>query len=867
MSSTARPRRRWWRWAALVWFALLAASHLWWWAHPLEVAPGAGRELAELPVVDGQAQLAGTTPLVYRDLGARGDDAPAVVLLHGSPGNIQDFDALAEGLHDGLRVIVPDLPGFGRSKGDLPDYSARAHAHYLLALFDRLDLERVHLAGFSMGGAVAAELADAAPERVASVSMVASLGVVELELFGDQGLNHLVHGAQLTAIEALRLLWPHFGGADDWGLGRAYARNFFDTDQERVRGLLEGYDGPMLVVHGVEDFLVPVEAARETARIVPQAELVELEASHFVLWTMPEEIAARLEAFVQRVEAGAAATRAAAEPGRVTAAAVPFDPASIPPADGMALLLLFGLLIVGTFVSEDLTTIAAGLLAAQGRIEFLPAVLACCIGVYVGDVGLFIAGRVFGRPVVERRPLSWFVTPEGIDRASAWFQRQGLRAIFLSRLMPGLRLPTYFAAGILRTRFWTFTIYFAVAVLIWTPLLALFSLWVGAEALVLFERWGALALIGILVSLLVTERVVLRLFTWRGRRSLRGAWLRWTRWEFWPPWLFYPPVVVHVGWLALRHRSLSLVTAVNPAIPTGGFIGESKSAILDGLRARRELVAPYRLLRASLPVAERVAAARVFQAELDAPWPIVLKPEVGQRGSGVRVLHDSEALEEALGRMRVDHILQRYVPGPEYGVFYLREPGAARGRIFSITEKLRPEVEGDGTRTLEELILFDPRAVAMAPTYLRLHASSLQRVPAAGERVTLVELGTHCRGAVFLDGGHLLTPELEAAIEELSAGFDGFHFGRYDLRAASPEAFRAGRDFQVLELNGVTSEATHVYDPKTPLLEAYRVLFEQWRLAFEIAAANRAAGASPATLGQLLREGRRYRKEQRSHRN
>ena len=169
MSSTARLRRRWWRWVALVWVALLAASHLWWWAHPLEVAPAAGRELVELPVVDGQAQLEGTTPLVYRDLDAHDGDAPVAVLLHGSPGNIQDFDALAERLHEGLRVIVPDLPGFGHSKGDLPDYSARAHAHYLLALFDQLGLERAHLVGFSMGGAVAAELADAAPERIASV--------------------------------------------------------------------------------------------------------------------------------------------------------------------------------------------------------------------------------------------------------------------------------------------------------------------------------------------------------------------------------------------------------------------------------------------------------------------------------------------------------------------------------------------------------------------------------------------------------------------------------------------------------------------------------------------------------------------------
>ena len=66
-------------------------------------------------------------------------------------------------------------------------------------------------------------------------------------------------------------------------------------------------------------------------------------------------------------------------------------------------------------------------------------------------------------------------------------------------------------------------------------------------------------------------------------------------------------------------------------------------------------------------------------------------------------------------------------------------------------------------------------------------------------------------------------------------------------------ALRAGRDFKVLELNGVTSEATQIYDPDFGgLLRAYRVLLEQWRLAFEIGAANRERGVRPASVGALI---------------
>jgi hypothetical protein len=90
-------------------------------------------------------------------------------------------------------------------------------------------------------------------------------------------------------------------------------------------------------------------------------------------------------------------------------------------------------------------------------------------------------------------------------------------------------------------------------------------------------------------------------------------------------------------------------------------------------------------------------------------------------------------------------------------------------------------------------------------------------------------------------------------IHEVSASFTGFYFGRYDLKAPSLEDFRAGRELRVLELNGVTSEATSIYDPKNSLWQAYRVLFEQWRLAFEIGHRNRQRGEPVTSVGELLR--------------
>lgn len=327
-------------------------------------------------------------------------------------------------------------------------------------------------------------------------------------------------------------------------------------------------------------------------------------------------------------------------------------------------------------------------------------------------------------------------------------------------------------------------------------------------------------------------------------------------------WLFYPPVFLYIAALMLRHRSATVFTAANPGILGGGFVGESKSAILASVARVSDAVAPFIVLAADDDRDRRLAIARRFVDRHD--FPVVLKPDQGQRGSGVVIVRSPQQLEALVGSVHGDTILQRYVPGVEFGLFYVRRPSETRGRLLSVTDKQLPVVVGDGRRTLERLIWDDTRAVAMARFYVRMNDARRSWIPAAGERVQLSELGTHCRGAVFLDGRHAKTPALEAAVDAIGSRVPGFYFGRFDVRAASLDAFKAGQ-FTVLELNGVTSEATHIYDPANSVWTAYRTLFEQWRLAFEIGAANRARGVEPTSLGELFKLTAAYRETARGH--
>lgn len=862
-----RPSPSPWRWVGVLYLVILATSHLVRWRHPYHPGLSRGEQSRLLHAVRRDRETRDTVRIAYLDSDTAGLGRPTVVLVHGSPGSNRELFELGQLLAPEYRVLIPDMPGFGGSTWSIPDYSFRAHAHYLLQLLDSLGIRQAHFLGFSMGGGVVLSASSLAPERVRSLTMLSAIGPQEFELLGDYWLNHAVHGLQLVGLWALHEAVPHFGAWDNSFLGHSYARNFYDSDQRPLRAALQRWQGPMVIIQGDHDPLVPPGAALEMHRVVPQSTLHLMDGNHFMAFQRPEELAPMVRDFLGTVEAGTALTRATADPDRVRQASLPLDPSNVPHTTGFSLTILLLLLAASTLLSEDLACIGAGLLVARGTLPFLPATLACLIGITGGDLLLFVAGRLLGRAAIKRAPFKWFIHPEDVERTSVWFHRRGLWIIVSTRFLPGTRLPTYVAAGILRTSAWRFAGMFLLAAAIWTPILVGLAALYGAQMgdlLAAYNRYASLALLAGAVTLTLLVRLAIAFCSYRGRRLLLSRWRRIRHWEFWPPWVVYPPVIATILRLALRYRSLTVFTAVNPGMPGGGgFAGESKAEILNGLAAAGDAIVPFELLPAGT---DRIAAVERFQARHGLTWPLVLKPDIGERGSGVaivRSMDDARAYVEAVPESPV--LVQAYQDGLEFGIFYYRLPDAPQGRILAVTEKRFPTVTGDGTATLERLILRDDRAVCMARYFLRAHAARLDTVPAAGEIVPLTELGTHARGALFLDATALVTPALTAEVDRISRTYRGFYFGRYDVRVPSIEALQAGRDLRIIELNGATSEATSIYDPRHSIFFAWRTLRAQWRLAFAIGDANRRAGAVPLTLTAVLALLQTHRAARRAH--
>lgn len=503
------------------------------------------------------------------------------------------------------------------------------------------------------------------------------------------------------------------------------------------------------------------------------------------------------------------------------------------------------LLVAGTFVSEDLTCIAAGELVRRAEMHWLIGVGGCTMGIFLGDLGLWLLGRTLGSRAMNLRSIKAKLNTRRVDELGRWIDRNAFGAVIAARFLPGTRVPLYVTAGIVKSNSRRFVLAAMIAALLWTPLLVLLAAALGESFTRPFRQFigtGWRALLAVLVVTYLVLRLCRLLATEIGRAKLIARVSLLWRWEFWPMIVFYPPVALWVAWLSLRHRGFTTITAANPGIPHGGFVGESKFQILSNLR--HAMVSPTVLIETP--------------GELDNTpfeYPIILKPDVGQRGAGVRLIRSRDEAEAHLQATSGTVIAQPFHPGPyEAGIFYYRIPGQSRGKIFSITDKVFSRIVGDGNSTIEQLIWRHPRYRMQAGTFLKRHAEDLNRVLKQDEVFALAVAGNHCQGTMFRDGSYLITPALEAAVDRIAQSFDGFHFGRFDVRYSDVEAFKRGDDLTVIELNGITSESTNIYDPSRTLIWAYRRLFAQWRILFKIGAANRTIGHRVSGLGELLRE-------------
>jgi len=309
-------------------------------------------------------------------------------------------------------------------------------------------------------------------------------------------------------------------------------------------------------------------------------------------------------------------------------------------------------------------------------------------------------------------------------------------------------------------------------------------------------------------------------------------------WEYWPFGIIQVPLFFMWLWYSLRERSLFYFSASNPGILSGGMMGESKFEVLSQIP--NDLKPKTILIR--FPSSKEEVIKKIAEAGL--AFPLIFKPDLGERGWMVRRVDHPENVEDYLSEIKLDFIIQELIDLPlEFGVYYVRFPSEEKGKVNSITAKEFLYVQGDGTKTLQELIFEKDRAMLQWKLLEIKFQTQLSEIIPNGKRVELVSIGNHCLGTMFLNGNHLITPQLCETFDRLSKKIAGFYFGRYDLRCATPADLEDGR-IKIVELNGCGAEPSHIYHPGSSLWKGIVDLITHWQNLYRVSKENHERGVA-----------------------
>jgi hypothetical protein len=322
--------------------------------------------------------------------------------------------------------------------------------------------------------------------------------------------------------------------------------------------------------------------------------------------------------------------------------------------------------------------------------------------------------------------------------------------------------------------------------------------------------------------------------------------------EYWPVWVVYFPAFFYWLYLSLRARTFTYFITTNPGLENGGAFGGSKEIILSKIG---EDYKPRTMhVNASMDYSQFL---EIFN-ESAFLFPIICKPDEGERGYRVKKVFSFDELESYFQTSNGTFIIQDYINYPEeYGVLFYRYPSGKTG-ITSLTTKRFLSVTGDGTSTVEQLLRKSTRARMQIERLLKERPNLLKHIPSDTEQIVVEPIGNHCKGTEFINCCHLINEQLIETFDKITKPINGFYYGRFDLKVTSLEDLYQGKNIKIMELNGTNSEAIHIYSKEMNIVKAYKAIFYNMKIVFEIAMENKAKGVKSPSVFLVTKKVRRY---------
>ncbi len=547
-------------------------------------------------------------------------------------------------------------------------------------------------------------------------------------------------------------------------------------------------------------------------------------------------------------------------------------------------------LFFGTFLQEDVAIVAGGLLVVRHELPLILVAISLFTGVIFGDIIIYGLGAAARKiPWVYKK----LVNPR-VEQAKKSLEKNLTSTILLVRFLPSILFPTFLACGLMGISFYQFLITTLVSGIIWTTILLTLVIKLGDVVFPAYGYWGWAIMISISAMIVIYKSLKPRwlrlsnnmiiqanefidteeeIITLQGMPSIKASNHKVALSERIPYILFYTPIGIQWFLLGVRYRSMTLPTIANPLIEAGGLWGESKSMLMSNISEESsEFVAPFITIKLDSNISSEalleLALEKIKTKGLQ--FPIVVKPDIGWLGIGVRVVKNERMLLDYIKIYPKDLtiIMQKLIPHKgEAGVFFIRKPGESRGRVTSLTLRYFPFIVGDGVSTVDELINKDERLNYKSRFYYGLEnmhqgltPEFLQSVPQPDELIQIAFIGSIRVGGLYINGEKYITEKLNDRFNQIACSIPEFYFGRFDIKFKSIDLLQRGTDFEIFEINGAGSEAIHVWDADMPLLKVFQELFHYQSLLFKISNTNRKRGFKPMGGRDFYDFTKRYRK-------
>ncbi len=319
--------------------------------------------------------------------------------------------------------------------------------------------------------------------------------------------------------------------------------------------------------------------------------------------------------------------------------------------------------------------------------------------------------------------------------------------------------------------------------------------------------------------------------------NLKNILFKIAHWETWHYMAKYIPIMPVWGWYCLRARSLWFFTPSNPTIAFGGFEGETKSEMYKQLPAH------------TFPNSIFISPSMSFEAlhhlivENNFVYPFAVKPDAGMMGFMFRRINNAAELLAYHQKMPVNYIIQTFVNYPlEVSVFYYRYPNEQKGTITGFIKKEFLHVVGDGKATLQQLINNYGRVRFRQVEMLAKHADQLENILPKDEIYILSYALNLSRGGRLVSLEHEKDEKLLKVFDDISHFTKYFYYGRYDIKCASIQDLKEGKNFSILEYNGCGAEPHHAYGNGNTLFQAYGIFLHHWKVLYKISSYNHTHG-------------------------